>query len=165
MAIRFIKAIIVSTIALFFTLVAFNNVTDFETNQKWTAQIVSLSSVSNHNVYWRALPVPGVQIGIFYFIIFWEITTALFLWGGTYRMIRYIHVSPSEYARVKIMALVGLTLGFVMYMVGFVDMASEWFYAWQSELKSAQIKSILFSLLTLLALAFVASNTQEHVEK
>lgn len=155
MQIRLIKAIIVSTIALFFSLVAFNNLTDFETNRDFIVQVVTMDSVHNENISWRAVCRPQIQLLIYYLFILWEILTALICWLGAYQIIRHIHA--------KNLALIGITMGFVNYMVGFVDLASEWFYLWQSELKGGQIKAILFSLLMLLSLTFVASNTNQEI--
>lgn len=158
-AIRLIKAVIVGAIALFFTLVSFNNLTDFETNRSFISQVVSLDTVQNHNISWRAVVQPGLQLSIYLGFIAWEIATALLLWIGALRIARHLQASPERFKQIRSMALIGITMGFALYMVGFVDLASEWFYVWNSpELKGGQLKALLFSLLMLLSLNFVAAN-------
>ena len=47
-------------------------------------------------------------------------------------------------------------MGFLLYGVGFLVVASEWFAMWQSQVWNAQPKAGMFTTVLLAALAFVA---------
>lgn len=161
MNIRIIKAIVVGTIALFFTLIAFNNIIDFESNRIFIVRVLTLDTIQNDAIAWRAIHNPHFQLVIYWLFILWEMFTACLCWVGAYRLLRYRNADPQAFARIKLLALVGLLCGFLQYMVGFVDIGSEWFYLWQSELREVQTKAILFSLLIMACAIFVASSTNE----
>lgn len=147
-----IKSAVVFSVALFFSIVAFNNLTDFESNRDIVMKVMTLDTVQNDNITWRSVMSSKVHLIVYWSFILWEAVTAAFCWVGAYSLFM---------RGIKKSALVGLTMGFLFYMIGFVDIASEWFYLWQSEMKSGQIKAILFSLLMLSCLYFVSSNANE----
>jgi len=56
----------VAGIALFYTLVVFNNITDFDSNYEFVHHVLSMDSTfpGNHGM-WRAMPSPTVHL-VFY---------------------------------------------------------------------------------------------------
>ena len=165
MNIRSIKGIIVASVALFFTLFVFNDLTDFASNQNYIASVMSLETVKNETIAWRAVRHPNIQLLVYWVFILLELTAALFCWIGTLQIFKYSNASREKFSSIKILALTGLTLGFLKYMVGFVDFGSEWFYLWQSDLKDGQVKAILFSILLLTCMIFVSSNSNEELNQ
>ncbi len=142
-----IKAIVVATVGLFFSLIVFNNLTDFESNKQLVAHIIRLDSVKNEMVAWRGIENLSVHLVIYWSFILSELLAATLCWIGSIRLLKGD----------KKIALIGLLLGFLIYMVGFVVIASEWFYLWQSDLNAGQIKALLYSILLLACINFVHS--------
>lgn len=143
--INIIKAIVVATVALFFSLIAFNNLTDFETNGQMIAHILKLESVHNETIAWRAIENTSIHLWVYWMFIIAEIITAVFCWMGCIRLL-------SGHTQT---ATLGLLFGFLIYMVGFVVIGSEWFNLWQSDLSNGQIKGLLYSILLLGCMLFV----------
>jgi predicted small integral membrane protein len=53
------------------------------------------------------------------------------------------------------MAFIGLFLGFILYMVGFIVVGGEWFSMWQSSTWNAQETAGLFASLIMLVMIFL----------
>ena len=47
--------------------------------------------------------------------------------------------------------VIGLVLGLIKYFLGFVVIASEWFYMWQTS-EGTQVKALLISILLIMVL-------------
>ena len=66
---RLIKASIVGSIALFFSLVVFNNVTDFESNRIYIEKVFLMDTVQNKTVAWRSLNNKNLHLTLYVIII------------------------------------------------------------------------------------------------
>src|SRR6476469_3913993 len=83
------KLMLVAGIALFYALVVFNNVTDFDSNYQFVRHVLMMDSTFPGNVgLWRALRSPGFHLAFYISIIAWEIATAILVWWGSVRMVR-----------------------------------------------------------------------------
>src|SRR5690606_27481828 len=58
--------------------------------------------------------------------------TAILCWWGAWRLFRHRHGPASIFNRQKSMAVTGLTLGFLVWQVGFMSIGGEWFGMWMS---------------------------------
>src|SRR5687768_10066386 len=85
---RLIKASIVGSIALFFSLVVFNNVTDFESNRIYIEKVFLMDTVQNKTVAWRSLNNKNLHLTLYVIIILWEMVTAIICWLGTYAIFK-----------------------------------------------------------------------------
>ncbi|MCC5832293.1 MAG: DUF2165 family protein [Chlamydiales bacterium] len=81
-------------------------------------------------------------------IIVWEALTAAMCFAGAYFLLKK---APSA---LKI-ATLALTMRFLLFMVGFVIIAGEWFYLLGSAAAPMRMKALLFSLLMGGATCFV----------
>src|SRR6202035_4589702 len=81
------KLLLVAGIALLYTLVVFNNLTDFDSNYQFVRHVLSMDSTfpGNHG-RWRAIPWPWAHLAFYIGLIAWEIVTTLLLWWGVLRM-------------------------------------------------------------------------------
>ncbi|MFZ0743304.1 MAG: DUF2165 domain-containing protein [Terracidiphilus sp.] len=81
---RTAKLLLLSGIALFYTLVVFNNLTDFDSNYGYVRHVISMDTTypGNHGM-WRALPSPAFYLASYLAIIIWEVTTTILLWWGS----------------------------------------------------------------------------------
>jgi predicted small integral membrane protein len=83
---------------------------------------------------WRAITDPSIQTAAYWLIIAAEIVVALVLWLGVLRVLA--NIGRPDFSRATATAVTGLTLGFLLYSVGFVAVGGEWFAMWQSEIWS-----------------------------
>lgn len=108
-----------------------------------------MDSISDAHVRWRAISSPSLLHAAYIAIIVWEILTATVCITGSFLVLK------RTFFAVKI-ATLGLVMGFFLFMVGFVTIAGEWFYLWDSAAAPMHTKAIVFSLLTGSAACFVA---------
>ena len=152
--IRLCKVSIVAAVALFFTLVAFGNITDYESNWLFVRHVLSMDTTfPASSLRWRAITNPTLQTAGYWLIIAVQVVTAALLWAGSFRLLRAAR-SP-EFAHVKDLAVVALTLGILLYAVGFVDVGGEWFAMWQSPVWNGQQKAFDFIAMAGIALIVV----------
>ncbi len=152
-AIRYCKAALVAAIALFFTLVAFGNVTDYPSNWQFVHHVLSMDTTfPGSSLHWRAITNPALQALGYGAIILVQIATALLLWAGSFRLLRT--AGGAGFMRAKGLAAVGLTLAFLLYAVGFVDIGGEWFAMWQSPIWNGQQKA--FDFIAMVGIVLIA---------
>jgi predicted small integral membrane protein len=130
---RTAKLLLVASIALFHTLVVFNNVTDFNSNYQFVRHVLSMDSTfpGNHGM-WRALPSPVLHMVFYIGIIVWEAATAILLWWGVVRLARVLRLSAAAFNLAKRVPVAALTLSMLMWLVAFLTVGGEWFLMWQS---------------------------------
>ena len=92
---------------------------------------------------WRAITNPTLQMLGYWAIIAWEALTAIVLWIGVAQLARAAG-SNAAFAQAKAIAHAGLTMGFLLYGVGFVIVGGEWFAMWQSQTWNGQQKAFEF---------------------
>jgi predicted small integral membrane protein len=66
----------------------------------------------------------------------------LLLWAGCLRLLAAI--GGEDFNRAKALAVSGLSLGFLLYAVGFVSIGGEWFAMWQSQIWNGEQKAFDF---------------------
>lgn len=141
--IRLCKTALVASIALFFTLVAFGNVTDYGSNWEFVRHVLAMDTIfPDSTLKWRAITSVPLQTAGYVGIIATEAVTALVLWVAVARMLGSRGAPGFEAARA--IAVLGLTLGLLLYGVGFVTVGGEWFAMWQSATWNGQAKAFAF---------------------
>lgn len=133
------KLLLVVAIAFFYTLVVFNNLTDFDSNYQFVRHVLMMDSTfpGNHG-QWRALPWPAVHLLFYLAIIAWEILTAVLLWWSSWRLFRARKESAARFQSAKASAILALTLAMLMWLVAFLSVGGEWFLMWQSHIWNGQ---------------------------
>jgi predicted small integral membrane protein len=136
---RAAKLMLVAGIALFYTLVVFNNLTDFNSNYQFVRHVLMMDSTfpGNHGM-WRALPSPAFHMIFYISIIAWETATMILLWWGAVRLLRALRLSAAAFNVAKRAALMALTLSMLMWLVAFLSVGAEWFLMWQSHTWNGQ---------------------------
>src|SRR3990167_5276644 len=153
---RYIKIGMVASIALFFSLVAFDNIIDFTSNFPALQHVLSMDTTFHiSSLMKRAIINPSIQWGSYLVIVTWEILTATLCWIGCFRLLWYINSDSGVFHIVKSTALIGLFCGFLLYMVGFVVIGGEWFCMWQSKIWNAQNAAGLFVSFILFVMIFL----------
>lgn len=132
--IRLAKIAMVAAIALFASLVAFGNITDYGTNFAFVQHVLSMDTIFERStIRYRAIESPTLQHLAYAAIIATEALTAVLCWVGAVVLLRRLRADAAAFNRAKGFAVTGLTLGFLLWQVGFMTIGGEWFGMWQSK--------------------------------
>jgi predicted small integral membrane protein len=130
---RWAKVALLAGIALFYTLVVFNNLTDFGSNYEFVRHTLTMDTTfpGNHGMG-RAIHSPAIHLAFYLGIIAWEIATAILLWWGALKLLRVVRRPASAFNAAKGVAVAALALSLLMWLVAFLAVGGEWFLMWQS---------------------------------
>jgi predicted small integral membrane protein len=130
--IRLSKTIMVAAIAFFATLVAFGNITDYDTNRAFVQHVFSMDTIyPTATIKYRAIDNHALETAGYLAIIAAEGLTAILCWIGAARLLA-ASTDAAAFNRAKDLAVAGLTLGFLLWQVGFMSVGGEWFGMWMS---------------------------------
>jgi predicted small integral membrane protein len=162
MILRVTKATLVLGIALYFSIIAFNNLTDFDSNYQFIRHVLMMDSTlpENHAI-WRALNSPGWHVVFYGTIIVWESAAAILCWWGGLRLIRSLKKDASQFHQAKNTAILGLALGLLIWLLAFLIVGGEWFLMWQSKTWNGQEAAFRMFTITGIVLLLVAQGESE----
>jgi predicted small integral membrane protein len=157
MILRFAKTSLVFGVALFYTFVVFDNLTDYDSNYQFIRHVLMMDSTfpENHGM-WRALNSPAVHTIFYVCIIAWETVTMSLCWMGGVRLLRALGGTGATFHRAKNVAVVGLTLSLLMWLVAFLSVGGEWFLMWQSKTWNGQEAAFRMFTVVGIVLVFLA---------
>jgi predicted small integral membrane protein len=156
-AIRVAKVVLVAAIALFASLVAFGNVTDYGTNFVFVQHVLSMDTIfPSSTIKYRAITAPTLHHAAYALIIATEAAVAVLCWLGAYALWRRVRADADAFNRAKTLAVAGLTLGFLLWQAGFMTVGGEWFGMWQSQQWNGVPSAFRFVVVILGVLIFVA---------
>ncbi len=136
---RLAKIALVAGVAFFYSLIVFNNLTDFDSNYQFVRHVLMMDSTFTGNRgMWRAIQSPAIHLAFYLSIIAWEIATAILLWWGAVQMLRTRRAAARIFCAAQRLAIAALTLSLLMWLVAFLAVGGEWFLMWQSHLWNGQ---------------------------
>ena len=159
---RLSRMSLVAALALFSTLVAVNNVVDFDTNYLFVRHVLSMDTVGNAHAHVRALTSPAVHLAFYWCIIVWEVAAAALLWWGCIAMFRSRNAAGEIFSRARRIAVAGLTISMLMWLVAFIDVGGEWFLMWQSSVWNGQQEAFRMFVVTGLVLIILQQRETEQ---
>ncbi len=164
MMLRAAKILLVFAVAIFYTFVVFNNVTDYDSNYQFVRHVLMMDSTfpGNHGM-WRAINSPAVHTAFYVSIIAWEFATMALCWWGGIRMLRARGGSAAEFSRAKGVGAAALTLGLLMWLLAFLSVGGEWFLMWQS--KSWNGQDAAFRMFTVVGIVLLVVAQPEAEER
>jgi predicted small integral membrane protein len=133
-ALRAAKIALVVAIALFASLVTFGNLTDYNTNFVFVEHVLSMDTIYPFStIKYRAITNSALHHAVYAVVITAELIIAVLCWVGAISLLRNIRADADRFNRTKTFAILGLTLGFLLWQVGFMSIGGEWFGMWQSQ--------------------------------
>lgn len=157
MTVRAAKLSLVFAVALFYTFVVFNNLTDYDTNYQFVRHVLMMDSSApgNHGM-WRALNRPVWHTAFYISIITWESVVMSLCWFGAWRMARAFSAPSIAFDQAKRVSIAALTLALLMWLVAFLSVGGEWFLMWQSKTWNGQDAAFrMFSVIGIVLLLLV----------
>ncbi|NHQ76009.1 DUF2165 domain-containing protein [Roseovarius gahaiensis] len=162
MVVRLSKAVMLFGLSLFAFLVTFNNITDYDSNFQFVRHVLSMDTTFEGNAaMYRAITNPTLWHVGYWGIIAGEGLTFLFLFLGGLRLVTARHASSHEFQAAKNMAMIGATLGFLVWFVGFMAVGGEWFLMWQSDTWNGQQAGFRFYMSILAVMILVMQRDDE----
>jgi len=139
MTLRATKTLLVLATAFLYTLVVFNNLTDYGSNFEFVRHVLMMdSTLPDNHAMWRAVNRPAWHNAFYIAIIAWEAATTVLLWWGGLRLARAARGTAAPFNRAKNIAIAALTLGLLMWLVAFLAVGGDWFLMWQSKAWNGQ---------------------------
>jgi predicted small integral membrane protein len=131
---RIAKIVMVASLALFAFVVAFDNITDYDTNFEFVRHVLSMDAIPPGStlLYRRVISPPLWNLG-YLLIIIAEGATSLMLAIAAVALLRHLRSDGARFNRAKRFVFIGATLGFLVWFFGFMVVGGEWFQMWQSQ--------------------------------
>ncbi len=157
MPLRLSKVLLTFSMGVFALLVGVDNLLDYGANLTFVQHVLSMDTTFAHSsLRWRAITSPLLHDLAYWIIISAEIVTGILCLAGAWRMLSVRGGDARAFEAAKGLAIAGLTLGFLLYFLGFLVIGGEWFQMWQSETWNAQASAFRFAACFALVLIFVA---------
>jgi predicted small integral membrane protein len=156
-----VGGVLVGLNALFILLVAFGNITDFETNQAFVHHVLSMDTANfgapvgqglDPAVMWHAVGSLPLQNAAYIGVIAWELLAGVALGAAT---ILWFARSGRSRTRARALATIGLTMIVVLFVGGFLAVGGEWFQMWRSSDWNGSEAAFRSSVVALFALLVI----------
>jgi predicted small integral membrane protein len=159
---RAAKTSLVFGVALYLTLIAVNNVADYDSNYQFVRHVLMMDSTFPGNaLMWRALNSPAWHTAFYWTMIVSELVAAALCWWGAFQLTKAQKKEPSEFREAKNVAIVGLTVGLLLFLVAFLIVGGEWFLMWQSKTWNGQQSALrMFTIIGIVLLFLVQPESE-----
>jgi predicted small integral membrane protein len=159
---RVAKVAMTAAVAALVSLVAFGNVTDYGTNFAFVEHVLSMDTLfPTTTITYRAITSPVLHHAAYALIIAAETATALLCWIGAFRLLGRLRADARTFNGAKTFAIAGLTLGFLLFQLGFVAIGGEWFGMWMSRQWNGVPSAFRYLMIMIAVLIFVVMPDEE----
>ena len=161
---RMSKTVMVAGLAAYALLVAFGNITDYGSNFTFIQHVMSMDTTfpGNHPMY-RSINSPLLHNIAYCTIIAGEALTGIVLAIAAWRLWAG-RANTAQFAAAKGIVALGAAFAFLIWFVGFLVIAGEWFAMWQSANWNGQESAFRFVASFLLVTVFVMMPEQGSKE-
>jgi predicted small integral membrane protein len=161
---RAAKTLLVFAIALYYTLVVFNNTTDYDSNFQFIRHVLMMDSTfPNNSGMWRAINSPAIHTLFYITVIAWESLTMILCWWGGIQLVRNLKAPAATFHQTKNIAIAGLTLSLLMWFVAFLTIGGEWFLMWQSKTWNGQEAAFRMFTVVGIVLLFLVTKDEGQI--
>ena len=159
---RAAKILLLAGVALFYTLVVFNNITDFDSNYQLVRHVLMMDTTfPGNNGMGRALPAPAFHFAFYLSIIAWEFITCILLWWGVVKLGHALRQPAAAFNAAKRIPILALTVSLLMWLVAFLAVGGEWFLMWQSHMWNGQEAAFrMFAVVGIVMLILLQPETE-----
>lgn len=156
MTIRLAKIAIAFSTGILILLVALGNVFDYGANFDVVQHILSMDMIPPNPLKWRAITSPALHQIFYLFIIGTEFVSAALTLYGAWILWRARAGGAAAFNAAKSMAIAGLCVGFLLYLLGFMAVGGEWFQMWRAGVYNMQEPAFRFIGSVGIAMIFIA---------
>jgi predicted small integral membrane protein len=153
---RIAKATSVAVIGLIGLLVVIGNITDYYTNYLFVEHVLKMDTTfSNSSIHYRSINEPILFHAAYIVIIVMEMGMAFCCLKGGWLLFRSVRKDAYSFYAAKNWGIAGITIGIIVWFLGFEVIGGEWFAMWQSSTwngLAAAERILSFLVLTLIFL-------------
>ncbi|GAA4111460.1 DUF2165 family protein [Aminobacter aganoensis] len=161
MTLRLSKIVMSLCLAAFAFLVAFGNITDYGSNFAFVQHVLSMDTTFPGNaLMYRSITNPTLWTVGYWLIIVGEGLTCVLFLIAAFKLWQARNGSGKEFNDAKGFVVIGATMGFLVWFLGFMVIGGEWFAMWQSSTWNGQEAAFKFYMTMLAVLIFV--NQPDH---
>lgn len=154
---RYAKIVMSACLAAFCLLVAFGNITDYGSNYLAVQHVMSMDTTFPGNaLMYRSITSPTLWHLSYALIIAAEAVAGILFLAGAIRLFQVRAAPGVVFNEAKSLFVAAALLAFLLWFLGFMVVAGEWFAMWQSQTWNFQQGAFRFVLIVLAALIFVA---------
>ena len=162
MLIRLAKISLVASSALFLLIVVFNNLTDYGSNFEFVRHVLSMDTTFPGNRgMWRAMTSPLIHHIFYALIIVWELVAGVMLAVAAGRMWNARAQSTDAWRKASSLAVAGLTVSLLQWLIAFIIVGGEWLLMWQSTTWNGQTAAARMFIVFALILIFLNQRDDE----
>jgi len=153
---RYAKIMMALCLAAFCLLVAFDNVTDYGTNYLFVQHVMSMDTTfPGSALMYRSITSPALWHLCYGLIIAAEAITGILFLAGAIRLWQVRAAPGAVFNKAKGLVVAGALAAFLVWFLGFMVMAGEWFAMWQSQTWNGQDAAFRFYVTVLAVLIFI----------
>lgn len=158
---RISKIVLLISVALYATLVAFSNITDYDSNYQFVHHVLLMDTTFEGNkAMWRAIHSPTIYHIAYILIIATECLVAILAWVGVVQLWKS-RQSALAFNQHKTFAIYALLLGITLWFTGFIVIGGEWFLMWQSQQWNGIQSAFRIAIYFTLVLVFISMKDSE----
>ncbi|MBT1154010.1 DUF2165 domain-containing protein [Aminobacter anthyllidis] len=158
---RLSKIVMCLCLAAFAFLVAFGNITDYGSNFAFVQHVLSMDTTFPGNaLMYRSITNPTLWSIGYWLIICGEALTCVLFLIAALKLWQARKGSGRQFDDAKGFVVIGATMGFLVWFLGFMVVGGEWFAMWQSSTWNGQEAAFKFYMTMLAVLIFV--NQPDH---
>jgi len=166
-----VAAVLVALNALYLLLVAFGNITDFDTNQAFVHHVLSMDTTNfgqpagtdlDPHVMWRAITSPILQNILYVLLIAWEAAAGILL---AVAVVFWIRERGTGYRVARRLSTIGLLMLLLLFFGGFTVIGGEWFQMWTSTAWNGEdpaFRNSVLALLTVIVIHLPSAHWQDR---
>jgi len=153
---RYAKIVMSACLAAFCLLVVFGNITDYGTNYLFVQHVMSMDTTFPGNaLMYRSITSPALWHLCYGLIIAAEAITGILFLAGAIRLWQVRAAPGAVFDKAKGLVVAGALAAFLVWFLGFMVIAGEWFAMWQSQTWNGQEAAFRFYITALAVLIFV----------
>jgi predicted small integral membrane protein len=153
---RYAKIVMSACLAAFCLLVVFGNITDYGTNYLFVQHVMSMDTTFPGNaLMYRSITSPALWQLCYALIIAGEAITGILFLAGAIRLWQVRAAPGAVFNKAKRLVVAGALAAFLVWFLGFMVIAGEWFAMWQSQTWNGQAAAFRFYVTVLAVLIFV----------
>lgn len=153
---RMAKAVSVGAIGIQSFFIVLGNTTDYATNYQFVEHVLKMDTTfPASTIHYRRIDNPLLFHAGYGLIILLEMVMSICCLWGSWLLIKHLKSDSTTFQAAKNWAVAGITIGILIWFLGFEVVGGEWFAMWQSTtwngLNSAE-RMVSFLMLTLILL-------------
>lgn len=164
MTLRTAKTLLLFAVAILYSLLVFDNTTDYNSNYQFVRHVLMMdSTLPGNRAMWRAINSPLWHTAFYVSVIAWEAITMILLWWGGLNLARARQATAPAFNQAKRVAVMALTMAMLMWLVAFLGIGGEWFLMWQSKTWNGQDAAFrMFTVIGIILLLVARPDTAEQ---